>query len=124
MFNSIEVPVLLSQLAAKHLGGNKMSLNRREVIHLTDLSFIDFCNKKYGINRGIYNTIDAWFYKQGVKDILERRNTILSFFEFIKGKTESKNNRCKFGNGGLTIKLNDFYFQTYETAISENASNL
>jgi riboflavin kinase len=101
-----------------------MFFDMREAIHLTDLSFIEHCNEEYGINRGIYNTIDNWFYEQGVKNLLERRDTIISFLEFINGKSESKNNRCKFGNGGLTIKLNEFYFQTFDTADSKSASNL
>ncbi|GAA3331356.1 hypothetical protein GCM10020331_087640 [Ectobacillus funiculus] len=55
-------------------------------IHLPDLTFVDLCESNYGINRGVYNTIDAWFYKHGLKDILDRRRNILSFLEFIKPK--------------------------------------
>ncbi|MFJ5624789.1 hypothetical protein ACIQD3_19135 [Peribacillus loiseleuriae] len=101
-----------------------MLLDVEETIHLTDLSFINVCNKKYGINRGVFNTIDAWFYKQGIHNIIERRNGILSFLEFIKGNSKLENNRCKFGQGGLIIKLEEYYFQRIESPVSKMASNL
>ncbi|MEC0300962.1 hypothetical protein [Peribacillus frigoritolerans] len=101
-----------------------MLLDVEESIHLTDLSFINLCKEKYGINRGVYNTIDAWFYKQGISNILERRNSILFFLDFIKGNSELENNQCKFGHGGLTIKLEEYYFSRLEATISKIASNL
>lgn len=80
-------------------------------IHLPDLSFADLCESNYGINRGVYNTIDTWFYRQGLIDILDRRRNILSFFEFIKPKSDLEGNfRQKFGPGGLTIKLHEYYY--------------
>lgn len=83
-------------------------------IHLPDLSFVDLCESKYGINRGVYNTIDAWFYRQGVIDILNRRRNILSFLEFIKPKSDLGGNfRQKFGPGGLAIKLHDYCSSHY-----------
>jgi hypothetical protein len=83
-------------------------------IHLPDLSFVDFCESNYGINRGVYNTIDAWFYGQGVIDILDRRRYVLSFLEFIKPKSDLGGNfRQKFGPGGLTIKLHDYCSSHY-----------
>jgi hypothetical protein len=82
------------------------------------------CNEKYGINRGVYNTIDEWFFKQGLVNILERRKNILSFLEFIKGKTEPKNGRCNFGHGGLTIKLQEYSYHHIDKIFSKSASNL
>ncbi|MGM1033947.1 MAG: hypothetical protein ACQEXK_15950 [Bacillota bacterium] len=101
-----------------------MLLDVEEIINLTDLSFIKVCNEQYGINRGVYNTIDAWFYKQGISNILERRNSIIYFLEFIRRKSESENNHCKFGHGGLTTKLEEYYFQRMESTVSKIASNL
>ena len=69
-------------------------------VQLPDISFIRLCESQYGINRGIYNTIDLWFYEQGLKDIVERRKTILSFL--------NGNSRRPFGNGGLSIKLQEY----------------
>ncbi|AOH53532.1 hypothetical protein ABE28_004140 [Peribacillus muralis] len=100
-----------------------MLLGAEETVHLTDLSFISVCNEKYGINRGVYNTIDAWFYKQGLNNILERRNSILEFLEFIKGTADMKHSQCKFGHGGLTVKLEEFYFPGMTSTVSKIASN-
>ncbi|UFJ40900.1 hypothetical protein LOK74_23415 [Brevibacillus humidisoli] len=87
-----------------------MSQARDEEIHLPDLWFINMCESRYGINRGIYNTIDAWFFRQGIKDILHRRQTILSFLEFMRSQSDRQGNaRRKFGPGGLSVKLETYY---------------
>jgi riboflavin kinase len=101
-----------------------MFVDDKGTIHLTDLSFAQVCADKYGVNRGVYNTIDEWFYNQGLQNILERRKNVLSFLEFIKGKSEFKTSRCKFGNGGLTIKLQEFYSYRFESILTKSASNL
>jgi riboflavin kinase len=85
-----------------------MKLNLEEIIHLTDLSFIRFCNEIYGVNRGVYNTIDAWFYGQGIDNIIVRRKNVLFFLEFINNKTDKESTRIKFGSGGLTVKLMEY----------------
>ena len=85
-----------------------MKLCVEEKIHLNDLSFIQLCIENYGINKGIYNTIDAWFYEQGIKNILERRRNILLFLEFVN---ENRKTKKKFGNGGLSIKLQQYFFE-------------
>lgn len=87
-----------------------------DIIHLADFSFIQFCIRKYGVNRGVYNTIDLWFYKNGLVDILVRRRNILIFLESL---TELKNPRLKFGSGGLTMKLQQYCY----TAVMKNASS-
>ena len=101
-----------------------MSVDGNKIIHLTDLSFINVCANKYGINRGVYNTIDEWFYRQGLLNILERRKNILFFLDYIKGKNEFKNSRYKFGHGGLTIKLQEYYSQSLGSILSKSATNL
>lgn len=100
-----------------------MLVDIEEKIHLTDFSFIHFCHQNYGVNRGVYNTIDDWFYKQGINNILERRKSILSFLESIKQKSEIKSNRCKFGHDGLKVKLEEYYFSRIERTVSKIASN-
>lgn len=87
-------------------------LVKEELIHLNDLSFIHQCISDYGINKGNYNTIDAWFYKQGLKSILERRKTIIHFLEFINKMNPGKK---KFGNGGLSLLLQKYYSERLET---------
>lgn len=77
----------------------------KDKLHLPDLLFFKYCHNNYQINRGIYNTIDSWFYNQGVLDILERRSQIIYFLNynqkigFVGGK---------FGKGGLSEQLNEF----------------
>lgn len=52
-------------------------LDIRKAIHFTDLEFVRLCKEKFGLNRGVYNTVDAWFYEQGVTRITDRRAYIL-----------------------------------------------
>lgn len=81
-------------------------------IQYTDYSFQKLCEKKYGVNRGVYNAIDKWFYENGIKNINKRRKEILSFLSYAALSLD--NNplpKIKFGNGGLTIKLNEFWNQ-------------
>lgn len=93
-----------------------------DVVHFTDYSFQKLC-EKYGINRGVYNTIDRWFYEKGIIDILARRNEVLNFLKFIASNLGlNRPSKLKFGNGGLVIKLNEFWDhnnfdskQTYES---------
>ncbi|RNB77556.1 hypothetical protein EDM58_14945 [Brevibacillus panacihumi] len=81
-----------------------------EDIHLPDISFCRVCENAYGINRGIYNTIDAYFYQKGHRDIVLRRRIILSFLQFIGARSAKLNKKSsyKFGNGGLIEKLDSF----------------
>jgi riboflavin kinase len=81
-----------------------------KIIHLNDLSFIRLIHENYGVNKGIYNTIDAWFYSRGVENILERRRKIVLFLQYVKTHSSSK-----FGHGGLSIKLQEFFFETGST---------
>ncbi|QQK78135.1 hypothetical protein HUG15_01410 [Salicibibacter cibarius] len=80
---------------------------------------MQFCLEKYGVNRGIYNTIDEWFYDQGIEDIIERRKEILRFLEFVENQYEKKNEKRKFGKGGLKISLQDYYFPSYKGVTSK-----
>ena len=77
---------------------------------MPDLFFARICEEKYGVNRGIYNTVDEWFFKQGIEEIVERRKTMLTFFDSIK-KVENKQGKIKFGPKGLTERLTQFYQQ-------------
>ncbi len=80
------------------------------VIHYTDHSFQRFCHENFGINRGIYNTIENWFYKKGLEDIIRRRNEIVAFLEFTAVDFyETKQERIRFGSGRLTIKLDEYW---------------
>lgn len=84
-------------------------------IHLTDLAFVQLCEEKYEINRGVYNAIDTWFYVKGIKHILNRRATVIEFLEHLKVHFIQKNcsGKLKFGHGGLTNQLEDFWMSKH-----------
>lgn len=82
----------------------------KDVVHYSDLYFVNFCGETYGINRGVYNTIDSWFYAKGMNNIIERRKNIIRFLECVQIDRCQHNSRVKFGNGGLKIKLNHYLY--------------
>ncbi|MCM3761438.1 hypothetical protein M3212_11650 [Alkalihalobacillus oceani] len=84
-----------------------MKENDDLIIHLPDLSFVQWCEERYGLNRGVYNTIDEWFFLNGTKDILKRRKKILHFL--ANHSKECRNGRrMKFGHGRLTTLLTEY----------------
>lgn len=91
-----------------------------ELYHVPDLVFSRFCDSEYQVNKGVYNTIDQWFYQMGIKSITCRRKTIIEFFHFIQATEECK--KVKFGNGGLTSRLQQFW-ETSEHSLTLIDSN-
>lgn len=79
-----------------------------EFIHLPDLLFTKSCIKQFGINRGVYNTIDKWFFENGIKNILERRQRIFHFLVWCIQSGLATNGKIKFGNGNLSKKLMEY----------------
>jgi len=110
------------------LGGNMMALQKKsfaenenqqtsgnrklkdsEYLNLPDLHFFLSCQNKYKVNKGVYNTIDNWFYEHGVVLIIQRRIHILAFLDYVNQKKETASHKyVRFGNGGLTKTLNEF----------------
>jgi riboflavin kinase len=78
-------------------------------INLPDRLFSGFVQEEYGINKGIYNTIDLWFYKNGLHNLLIRRKTIINFLRNVHESMYLEGKQLKFGNGGLSVKLNDYW---------------
>jgi riboflavin kinase len=72
----------------------------QSAIHLPDLNFVKYCETKYGLNRGVYNIVDSWFYQKGEIDIINRRRRIIHFLESIDYPLQD--GRLKFGHGCLT----------------------
>lgn len=72
-------------------------------VRLPDKSFFGICHERYGVNKGVYNVIDDWFYLQGYQDIESRRYTILKFLAFLE-----QYNIEKFGKGGVKTNLESF----------------
>lgn len=90
--------------------------NNSNIIHLPDLLFIKCCNDLFGINRGIYNTIDSWFFEKGIINILERRQRIYHFLTSCFEDDAAKNIRkIRIGHGNLAKKLNEYF----ESVLSE-----
>lgn len=85
-------------------------LENMEYLNLPDRIFFHWCQQQYRLNRGIYNTIDHWFYEYGIVHILYRRINLLAFLEFASTPEQDarKTKFIKFGNGGLKQKLQEF----------------
>lgn len=99
------------------LAGNEwgIKLNKQtEFIHLPDLQFIQLCITHFGINRGVYNTIDAWFFEYGVINILKRRKRIYHFLSQCQSDL-TKNGKIKFGHGNLSKTLTEYSLNYYKS---------
>ena len=77
------------------------------MIHLPDYEFVKKCREIYGLNRGVYNIIDSWFYNNGITSITERRKLIIKFLE--TKKDHIVNGRLIFGPNKLTLNLQAFF---------------
>ncbi|WP_342047315.1 hypothetical protein [Bacillus sp. OTU530] len=88
----------------------KESLEEIEYLNLPDLDFFLWCQQQYRVNKGVYNTIDHWFYEYGIINIIQRRIYLLAFLEYVtEGSLKSDHHKyIRFGNGGLTRKLHQF----------------
>jgi riboflavin kinase len=86
-----------------------MYLITEDNINMPDLPFFELCEQNFGINRGVFNTIDSMFYEKGFKNIHSRRKEILTFLKYSFGEPKGiKCSRNKFGHGGLSLKLNEY----------------
>ncbi|MGJ7922052.1 hypothetical protein [Neobacillus sp. LXY-4] len=103
----VDIKLSTKDLIERKMGG---VVKNPEYLDLPDLYFFLWCQKKYKLNKGIYNTIDKWFYDQGVVPIILRRRSILAFLEFVKKEDHESNHHdiIRFGSGGLSIKLKHF----------------
>ncbi|MGM9926866.1 MAG: hypothetical protein ACI35P_02855 [Bacillus sp. (in: firmicutes)] len=79
-----------------------------DILNLPDLHFFLYCQEQYKLNKGVFNTIDNWFYKNGIVNIIDRRIYLLTFLQYVKECNLETNKYIKFGIGGLTKKLNEF----------------
>ncbi|MFD0679817.1 MULTISPECIES: RNA-binding protein [unclassified Paenibacillus] len=86
------------------------ALSESEVQHLPDIQFVNYCYQTFGLNRGIYNTIDQWLYDFGFRDIVGRRELTIAFLNDVQKKNgkERTGTILRFGKGGLTKQLYDF----------------
>ncbi|WP_435002705.1 hypothetical protein [Bacillus atrophaeus] len=86
------------------------SLAESKYLNLPEARFLHWCRNQYGLNKGVLNTIDNWFYDSGIINIASRRIHVLAFLEFAKasGMKSDKHKFMKFGNGGLARMLSEF----------------
>ncbi|MFY4775822.1 hypothetical protein [Metabacillus sp. RGM 3146] len=89
-----------------------------EELHFPDLKFQQYCKEKYGVNRGIYNTIEEWLYSRGAYEILKRRKWLLLFLEFAKSRQQNEQalQLFKIGKGELIPSLEVFYKRFVKSA--------
>lgn len=79
-------------------------------LNLPDLMFFNWCKQKYQVNRGVYNTIDQWFFEYGIINIYYRRIQLLAFLDFVKEEMTKQDQPkfIRFCHGGLSKRLNEF----------------
>lgn len=88
---------------------SEAEVNEAEALHLPDFQFVNYCFQTFGLNRGIYNTIDQWLYKFGYREIITRRSVTIDFLQDIQLKHgRDRSSMLRFGKGGLTKQLDDF----------------
>lgn len=79
-------------------------------LQLPDIYFQQKCEQEFGLNKGIYNTIDIYFFKAGIQPIESRRRVIVEFLTYCveNNWVDLKKERLKFGAGNLTLCLKNF----------------
>ncbi|KRF67243.1 hypothetical protein ASG99_16595 [Bacillus sp. Soil768D1] len=84
---------------------------QQSVVHLPDLLFVRYCQETYGLNRGVYNVIDEWFYRQNLVSVEMRRQQVLEFLLFFISLINKERNghKLKFGKGELTNLLTEYW---------------
>jgi len=87
-------------------------VHEAEVLHIPDFQFVTLCFERYGLNRGIYNTVDEWLYEHGIRDIIKRRQLIVEFLVSQQRDDRTKSTYLKFGKGGLTKQLYEFLMKS------------
>ncbi|MED1469836.1 hypothetical protein [Bacillus salipaludis] len=88
----------------------KKTIEKNNYLNLPDLHFFLMCQQHHRVNKGVFNTIDHWFYEYGIVNIIDRRNYVLAFLEYVtEGNSQPNHHKyLKFGNGGLTRRLHQF----------------
>lgn len=76
-----------------------------DIIHRTDLLFHKFIYQEFGVNRGVYNTIDQWFFDHGCINVINRRTEIIHFLHYASNLFGKSENKLVFGSGRLVSYL-------------------
>lgn len=88
-----------------------MQVHHNTIVYLPDYLFAKYCEDEYGLNRGVYNTIDKWIYERNeTMNVEERRKRIIDFIEFYQ--THNENNReFKVGRGNLSKAFHAYWYE-------------
>ncbi|MFJ8063237.1 riboflavin kinase [Psychrobacillus sp. NPDC096426] len=101
----------------EHNPASTRSKKHEQVIHMPDLDFARFCDETYGVNRGIYNTVDKWFANHQVINIVKRRESILHFLDWVTFYFP-EDKKVKFGSKGLSEQLEHFLYNVRDKALA------
>ncbi|SDI27345.1 hypothetical protein SAMN05192534_13013 [Alteribacillus persepolensis] len=90
-----------------------MSMNKDHPVHLPDRLFVNHCYERFGVNRGVYNTVDKYLFTAGMIDITQRRAAMLEFLSYLHHVNGIKSNgRINFGGHGLSTRLKEYWVKT------------
>jgi hypothetical protein len=92
---------------AEH-GGSDFRGGAWRLVHAPDLQFAQYCIERFRINRGTYNTIDAWLFREGWTDIRKRRAAALRFLAQASEMANGGGRFVRFGHGNLSRHLARF----------------
>lgn len=93
---------------------NAEKLVELDVLHYPDLQFFKLCYERFGVNRGVFNTIDNWLYEHGATNVYSRRKLVIDFLHYAVRlqPTNERTKFIKFGQGTLTTRLMEFVIST------------
>ncbi|MEC2074553.1 hypothetical protein [Metabacillus fastidiosus] len=96
-------------MATIHAFSYNRKIINSKYLNLPDIAFFKWCSERFSINKGVFNTIDNWFYYEGIEEIILRRLYILAFLDFVQTTLGNQGLKfIRFGHGGLTKRLNEF----------------
>ena len=81
-----------------------------QYVHLPNLSLIRLCNEKFGVSRGLYNTIDILFYERGFQDVIVRRKAIIEYLQYVQEQNEVVSEKVKFQRGKLQESIDEYLY--------------
>ena len=89
-----------------------------QTIHLPDTEFQVFCETAFGINRGVYNVIDYWFFENGIQHVVARRKEIVNFLQLQRREIRKDGSvKIRFGKNGLKNRLEGYRLRIVELEV-------
>lgn len=93
--HQIKADTLQGKQRFQHMGyvsseATASKLGQARYLNLPDLQFFNWCHSQFRVNKGIYNTIDQWFYDEGIENIHPRRVHVIAFYNLHKKEMEER----------------------------------